>query len=167
MYKRQTGNRVFKNLSNVIISSVTDNKYFNRVRDLTVKNLYRTDSILKENLVQIDSLRKVYMTVLLEEAKKESSGTTIDLGSTRKNTNELELFQTNRTVYYELKKTTNDISEQSDIINVISDFQTVGYEIKELGRNKIFIFSSLALLAMTTLILLLKLNNYLENYKKK
>lgn len=161
-----TDNKVFKKLSPVIIGSITDNKYFNRIRNLTVEDLYRTDSILKENLVQVDSLRKVYMTVLLEEAKKESTGTTIDMGSQKRGTKEIELFQTNRTIYYELKKITNDISEQSDIVNVISDFQPVGYKIRELNRNKIVVFAGLAFLLVSAFVLLLKLNVYLENYKK-
>ena len=73
-------NNVFKKLENKIISSIVENKYFKRLKELTNENLNRTDSVYRENLAQIDSLRKVYMTVMIEEAKKQSTGTSIDLG---------------------------------------------------------------------------------------
>ena len=75
-----TKNNVFSKLDEVIISSVVNNKFYNKVKRLTNENLNRTDSLLRQNLTQIDSLRKVYMTVLIEEAKKNQTGTSIDLG---------------------------------------------------------------------------------------
>ena len=51
-------NDVFKHLDDVIISSVVNNRYFDRIKSLTNENLNRTDSLLRQNLGQIDSLRK-------------------------------------------------------------------------------------------------------------
>uniref|UniRef100_UPI003F69E3A3 hypothetical protein n=1 Tax=Polaribacter sp. TaxID=1920175 RepID=UPI003F69E3A3 len=86
-------NNVFSKLDEVIISSVVNNKYFKRVKELTNENLNRTDSIYRQNLAQLDSLRKVYMQVMIEEAKKQTTGTTIDLGGEKRTTKELELFE--------------------------------------------------------------------------
>lgn len=162
-----TSSKVFNKLDDVIISSLVDNKYFNKIKNLTRQDLYRRDSILKENLGQLDSLRKVYMEVMIEEAKKESSGTSIDLGGNRGETKELELFKVNRNITFELKKVSSDIAEKTDIVNVVSNFQPVGYEIQGITQNKIIVYGVLGFILMISFLLMIKLNTYLEEYKKK
>ena len=76
--------------------------YFDRIKKLTNENLTRTDSLLRENLINVDSLRQVYMRVMLEESKKEFTGTSIDLGGTKTSTKEIELFSTDRKINEEL-----------------------------------------------------------------
>ena len=157
---------VFNKLDEVILSSVIKNKYFNRVKELTNENLNRTDSLLRTNLAQIDSLRVVYMKVMLEEAKKQNSGTSIDLGGKMRTTKELELFETNREINEELEDIVKDKSEKYEVINVISNFQPIGSEIKGVTRNIAFQLSVLGALAMIFILLLIKVNSYLNNYKK-
>ncbi len=159
-------NDVFTKLDDVIIGSVINNKYFKRVKELTNENLNRTDSIYRQNLAQIDSLRKVYMQVMIEEAKKETTGTTIDLGGEKRTTKELELFESNRKINSDLKNIAEDKSEKYDVINVISNFQPVGSEIKGVTKNKAFQLAILGALAMIFILLLIKVNSYLNNYKK-
>ena len=157
---------VFNKLDEVILSSVIKNKYFNRVKELTNENLNRTDSLLRTNLAQIDSLRVVYTKVMLEEAKKQNSGTSIDLGGKMRTTKELELFETNRKINAELEGIVKDKSEKYEVINVISNFQPIGSEIKGVTRNIAFQLSVLGALAMIFILLLIKINSYLNNYKK-
>jgi hypothetical protein len=159
-------NDVFAGLDDVIISSVVKNKYFNRLKTLSNENLDRTDSLLRENLGQIDSLRKVYMQVMLEEAKKQTNGTSIDLGGEKRTTKELELFETNRRINRDLKSVAQEKSQKYEVVNVISDFQPTGYEIKGITRNSIFIMASLGAITMFLIILFLRLNKYLNNYKR-
>jgi len=159
-------NDVFNKLDEVILSSVIKNKYFNRVKELTNENLNRTDSLLRTNLAQIDSLRVVYTKVMLEEAKKQNSGTSIDLGGKMRTTKELELFETNRKINAELENIVKDKSEKYEVINVISNFQPIGSEIKGVTRNIAFQLSVLGALAMIFILLLIKINSYLNNYKK-
>jgi len=159
-------NDVFNKLDEVILSSVIKNKYFNRVKELNNENLNRTDSLLRSNLGQIDSLRVVYMKVMLEEAKKQNSGTSIDLGGKMRTTKELELFETNRKINEELEDIVKDKSEKYEVINVISNFQPIGSEIKGVTRNIAFQLSVLGALAMIFILFLIKVNSYLNNYKK-
>ena len=159
-------NNVFDKLDDVIISSVVDNKYFNRLKVLNNENLNRTDSLYRENLTQIDSLRQVYMQVMLEEAKKLTTGTSIDLGGEKRTTKELELFETNRKINFDLKKIAKEKSEKYEVINVISNFQPIGYEIKGVTKNKGFLLGIIGAGFMITFLLLLKVNTFLENYKK-
>jgi hypothetical protein len=159
-------NDVFTKLDDVIISSIVDNKYFNRLKKLTNENLNRTDSLYRENLTQIDSLRRVYMNVMLEEAKKQTTGTSIDLGGEKRTTKELELFETNRKINGDLKKISEEKSNKYEVINVISNFQPVGYEIKGITKNYAFLLATLGIALTILFLLLLKLNKYLNNYKK-
>jgi hypothetical protein len=110
-------------------------------------------------------LNKVYMKVMLDEAKKESNGTNIDLGGEKRTTKELEIFETNRRINNDLKKITEDKSEKTEVINVISNFQPVGYEVKGIEKNEIFRFALLGISVMIFFLLLKMLNGYLERYK--
>jgi len=162
-----TQNNIFPKLNEVIISSIVENKYFDKVRVLTNENLNRTDSLLRKNLIQIDSLRKVYMQVLIEESKKISSGTNIDLGGTKKTTKEIELFEASRRISEDLEEISEDKSEKSEVINMISNFQPVGYEIKGVQENYVFLLAGFGFSLMVLLILFKKLNHYLNHYNKK
>ncbi|WP_299062892.1 hypothetical protein [uncultured Polaribacter sp.] len=159
-------NDVFNKLGDVILSSVVNNKYFSRLKELTNENLNRTDSLFRQNLVQVDSLRKVYMQVMIEEAKKSSNGTNIDLGGEKRTTKEIELFETNRKINKDLKELVEDKSDKYEVINVISNFQPIGYEIKGVVKNKAVQLAALGALLMVFLLLLNKVNIYLNNYKK-
>jgi len=156
---------VFQKLDEVIIAAI-NNPYFSNLKKLTNENLNRTDSIYRQNLSQVDSLRSVYMQALLAEAKKESSGTNIDFGSKERPTKEIELFNTHRRINFELKEISETKSKEYEIINVIYNFQPIGEEIKGIIENNAFQFAVLFALATILLLLLLKLNSYLNSYKK-
>ncbi len=159
-------NNVFEKLDDVIISSVTENKYFKRLKELTNENLNRSDSLYRQNLTQLDTLRKVYMEVMIQESKKQTTGTSIDLGSQKQTTKELELFEKNRRINYDLKELIEQKSKEYEVINVISNFQPIGYEIKGITKNYGFLLCVLGASLMTLFLLLVKLNKFLENYKK-
>ena len=159
-------NDVFKKLGNIILTSVVENKYYNRIKELTNEDLNRTDSIYRQNIIQLDSLRKVYMQVMIEEAKKQSNGTNIDLGGEKRTTKELELFESGRRINYDLKNIVEDKAQKYEVINVISNFQPIGYEIKGVTKNYGFLLALLGAAFMILILLLKQLNNYLNNYKK-
>jgi len=159
-------NDVFNGLEEVIIASVINNNYFDRIKKLTNENLTRKDSLLRENLIKVDSLRQVYMRVMLEESKKEFTGTSIDLGGTKTSTKEIELFSTDRKINEELGSIAVAIGEKSEVINVISNFQSIGYEVKNISRNYIVICVALSLFVTLIIILLIYLNRFLDKYSK-
>ncbi len=159
-------NDVFNKLDEIIISSVVKNKYFSRVKELTNENLNRTDSLLRQNLGQVDSLRKVYMQVMIEEAKKQSNGTSIDLGGEKRSTKELELFATKRNLNLELTDIVIDKSEKYEVVNVISNFQPIGYKEGGILKNAIFQYAFIGGILMVLCILIMQLNRYLNNYIK-
>ena len=161
-----TVNDVFSSLDNIIIETVEKNQYFNRIKKLTNENLTRTDSLLRENLIKVDSLRQVYMRVMLEESKKEFTGTSIDLGGTKTSAKEIELFRTDREINEDLGLIAESIGEKSEVINIVSNFQSIGYEVKGITKNYIFIVAGLSVILVLLIILFLDLNRYLDSYKK-
>jgi hypothetical protein len=160
-------NNVFNKLSDAILSSVVENKYFNRVKKLSNENLDRIDVMYRENLLQIDSLRRVYMQVMLAESKKESTGTNIDLGSEKNTTKELQLFDTNRRINKDIQKITVDKSQNYEVINLLSNFQPIGSEIKGVIQNKAAQLAALGAVLMILLLSLIKINKYLVHFKKQ
>ena len=159
-------NDVFEKLGDVIISSVVNNNYFKRLKKLTNENLNRTDSLYRQNLTQVDSLRKVYVEVMVAEAKKQTTGTNIDLGGENKTTKELELFTTNKGINQDLKNIASQKATQYEVINVLSSFQPIGTEIKGVTKNYAFLLMVLGAGLRLLFLLLRKLNNYLSTYKK-
>jgi hypothetical protein len=103
---------------------------------------------------------------MIEEAKKQTSGTNIDLGGEKTTAKELELFDTNRRINYDLSSIAIDKSEKYEVLNVISNFQPVGYEITGITKNYAFLLTFLGVSIMILSLLLLQLNKYLDNYKK-
>ena len=158
---------VFRKIGNTIISLVEKSEYFSKSKEILNENLNRTDSIYRQNLSQLDSLRKVYMQVILQESKKVTGGTNIDLGSTsEKAPKELELFETHRKLNYDLKKLAKEKANTYNVINVISNFQQVGQQVKGITKNYAFQLALLGAVLMIGFLLLLHLNKYLDNYKK-
>jgi len=161
-----TKNNVFDKLDDVIISSVVNNKYFNRIKELSNNNLNRTDSLYRQNLTQIDSLRKVYMEVMLDEAKKQTNGTSIDLGGEKTTTKELDLFATSKQINADLEKVSSEKSTKYEVINVLSNFQPIGTEVKGVTKNYVFLLALLGAGLMILFLLVRLFNRYLTSYNK-
>jgi hypothetical protein len=158
-------NDVFEKLGDVLISSVVNNNYFKRLKKLTNESLNRTDSLYRQNLTQVDSLRKVYVEVMVAEAKKQTAGTNIDLGGEKSTTKELELFETNRKINADLRGVASQKATSYEVINILSSFQPIGTEIKGVTKNYAFLLTILGAGFMILFLLLRHLNNYLSAYR--
>lgn len=156
----------FPKIGNVIISSIVENKYFSNSKELLNENLNKIDSLYRKNLIQLDTLQKVYLNVMLAEAKKQSTGTSIDLGGEKRTTKELEVFETNKKIVKELTKLAKDKTENYEVINVISNFQPIGYKIQGVTKNYAFLLGLLGAGIMIISLLLIQLNSYLNKYQK-
>ena len=159
-------NDVFKHLGSPIIASVVDNKYFSRYKKLANENLNRTELLLRKNLIQLDSLSETYRAVLLQKSQKVTAGTNIDLGSRGNKIKELELFETKKDINEDLEAIVEEKTNKYEVVNVISSFQPVGYRIKGVTKNYISLLALLGALTVIVVLLLFKLNKYLDTYKK-
>ena len=159
-------NNIFKGIGDVIITSVVNNEYFKKLKNITNENLNRLDSRYRQNLVQLDSFGNVFMRVLLAGSKKVSNGTNIDFAGENRSAKEIEIFYTNQRINELLKEVTAEKLEKNEIINIVSNFEPIGNEINGLTENKAFQLAVLFALACILGLLFLKLNYYLNNYKK-
>ncbi|MFQ3181757.1 MAG: hypothetical protein ACI9Z4_001356, partial [Polaribacter sp.] len=65
----------------------------------------------------------------------------------------------------DIQKITDDKSEKYEVINLLSDFQPIGSEIKGVTQNKAVQLAALGALFVIFILILIKVNTYLSNYK--
>ena len=161
-----TQNKIFKKFDKIILSSVSENDYFRNINNSEKSNLDRSYNLYDKNISQIDTLRKVYENVLLENAKKSTSGTNINLSAEVNKNVDIELFKINRNLDSYLTQISKKKSEKDKIINVISSFQKVGNISGGILKSSKFIYFSIGFIAMVFMLLLIKLNAFLDKYTK-
>jgi len=161
-----TQNKIFKKFDKIILSSVSENDYFRNINNSEKSNLDRSYNLYDKNISQIDTLRKVYENVLLENAKKSTSGTNINLSAEVNKNVDIELFKINRNLDSYLTQISEKKSEKDKIINVISSFQKVGNISGGILKSSKFIYFSIGFIVMVFMLLLIKLNAFLDKYTK-
>jgi hypothetical protein len=163
-----TKDNIFSKLDEAIISSIINNGYFKTLKQINRDNLLRTDSLLRKNLVQADSLHYVYKQVLVAQAKKANPGTSINLSGKEESSanKEQSLFVTKQRLNNDLVKVNEDLSEKSEVINIVSNFQPIGHKVKEIEKNKGFQLGVVGFGVMILILIFLQLNAYLESYSK-
>ncbi|MCB0374625.1 MAG: hypothetical protein KDD04_01775 [Sinomicrobium sp.] len=162
-------NDIFRKLQPVIIASVKENSYFNTRMRITLENLDRSNVVLNNSMAEIDSLRNVYMDVLLAKAEKENpqGGTSIVLSENKTKINDIELF--NAKIRFKNELNNNDIqrAENSQVINIISDFQPVGYRLNILYKKYYFVFGIAGVALIFLYLLIREFNAFLDAYQNK
>ncbi len=158
---------VFADLSTSILNLV-ENDYYKRINDIKVNELKQKLNVLNRNLIQVDSLRNTYKEVALKEIEKLSSSSTIEISKSdsKKNENDIKLFETSNEILTSISETNKDLIRKNNIINIISNFDKVGVPDKRLIHKKYIQFAVLFGGLMLLWILLQQLNRYLEDYKR-
>ncbi|MDT7831129.1 hypothetical protein RQM59_01990 [Flavobacteriaceae bacterium S356] len=163
---RSTQNKIFTKFDAAILSSIINNEYFKKLKESENTNLDRSYNLYQKNLKDADTLRKVYMKALLDEAKKPTQGTSIDMGSRGNQNNEIQLFSISRNLNSNLSKINEDKAHKTEIVNVISSFQKIGSKEQGLLKNKMLVLGAIGILGTILVLLLKELNGFLNNYKK-
>lgn len=123
------------------------------------------------SLASIDSLRKVYIKVLEEDAKRGSTKISFGQGlslepENNSKTKEFELL--NREIEFRTKLL--DIEEmkvkQDTFFDVVSGFQNVGNKTSKFGRNYILLFPLIALVLMIIIFMLSRTVKFVREYKR-
>ncbi|RUA11200.1 MAG: hypothetical protein DSY82_03860 [Flavobacteriia bacterium] len=157
----------FVDLTPGIIHLVENEYYKNRKKIEKGEILYKL-GILNKNLVQIDSLRKLYKEVSLKEAEKPVATSTIEISQKeyKKEENDIKLFSISNDLLDQINTTNQELIRKNDVLNIISNFDQVGVPDKNITHKKYFQFAVLFFGLMLGWILLKGLNRYLENYRK-
>lgn len=159
-------NELFGKLSSPIISAIEDNAYFKTQKVINDQNLVQNEKVLLKSLIEVDTLRKIYNEVLIKEADKIETGTTITLSEGAKKTNELELFEENLKLNRDLIENNKEKAETTEILNVVSNFNKIGA--RERGVFKKYtVLIGLGFGALMVLILIFKeIDKYLLTYRQ-
>ena len=156
---------IFGKLGDPIINSIENNTYYKNLKKINDENFIQTQQVLVKSLSEIDTLRKIYNEVLITEAKKMESGTSITLAQGVKKTEEVELFNESLKLNEELIANNRENAKANEILNVVSTFSRVGLKERKITSRYTFILGASASLLMLLVMLLVQLNNYLLNYR--
>ena len=164
---KSTNSVIFSKLGDPIVSSLENNPYYKNLKKINDQNFLQNQQVLVKSLSEIDTLRKIYNEVLLTEAKKTGSGTSITLAQGVKKTEEVKLFNESLKLNEELIANNKEKAEVTEILNVVSTFSNIGLKERKIVSKYTFIIGFGAGLLMFLIVLFLQLNIYLLNYKNK
>ena len=165
---KATDNTIAKKIQPAIISSISNNSYFNLQKNISDSNIKLQDSLYNKQITEIDSLQALYKRVMLKEAERALQGTNISLGEKgEQNNRELALLNKMDDLQLGLVELNKERGNKSSILNVISDFPRKGVRDKGILNSYKYIIPSLLLIVTALLLLLFSLNKYLKNYKGK
>ncbi len=157
---------IYNKISGPIINSIANNNYFKNQKQINDENLLVNEQLLKKSLTEIDTLRKIYNEVLIKEANKVESGTTITLAQGIKKTEEIELFEESLDLNEELIENNKEKANTTEILNVVSSFNQVGTKERGLLKKYTILLAGLAFGLMFLFILGRQLNSFLIRYTK-
>ncbi len=163
---KSTNSLVFGKLGDPIINSIESNTYYKNLKKINDENFIQNQQVLVKSLSEIDTLRKIYNEVLITEAKKMESGTSITLAQGVKKTEEVELFNESLKLNEELIANNTEQARANEIMNVVSTFTSVGLKERKITSRYTFIIGIGAGLLTFIIMLFLQLNTYLLNYNK-
>ncbi|GAA3777010.1 hypothetical protein GCM10022271_06490 [Corallibacter vietnamensis] len=159
---------IFKSLEKGLNSSF-ENTY-------SKKKMLKRDSLiniqrntLREQIGVIDSLQKVYISVLQEESKTTKAK--LNMGESgfpmvneKSQTREYDLLKEKIKLQNELKELDEQQTEENTFFDVVSGFQEVGNEYLSWKSYLMFIFPVLAFLLLCLIYLTGKIIKFVKNY---
>ncbi len=142
---------------------------YSRVYKLKKEALYnlKKDAI-KKSLSDIDSMRKVYVNVLSKEKSQniEMLGSSaVKLSDEQQQTKELEMLELQISEQEKLEEIEQKSIEETELFEVISDFQYVGSPFKTTSSQMKFVFPFLVLIIVILFFLTRKFKNFILTYK--
>lgn len=157
---------VFEKLEDPIINSIINNRYYDKVKSNAYANLESKKKALEGSLLELDSLRSIYKKVMIAESQKENSGTNIYLAELNASNKEVMVFDKYLSLNDDLFEVNNRLTEEKEVINVVSSFNAVGMKAKGWYRN----FAVLGLIGGFALVFIwiqiVKINQFLQKVEE-
>ena len=160
--------RVAKSLEKTIISYISNNPYYKSKKETTYRNIEGTKRILVDQLKDIDTLKKIYREVIINQSQPvpANGGTNISFSENQIKTKEFELLKETREISKQVEKLNIDETENKNIINVVSNFPERGVKFKDLINTYKVLLPLVFILSTFFILLILKFNKYLNLIKK-
>jgi len=158
---------VFSKLRGPIISSIIRNGYYDKVKTTAYSNLLSRKKAIESSMIELDTLRTLYKEVLLTESKKENSGTNIYMAQTGSSDKEVVVFDKYMNMNESLINVNKQLTEENEVINVVSSFNQVGMKVGGWYRNFLVIGFVLGFLLVLGFVSVIELNKVLVKYEDK
>ncbi len=153
---------IFSKLRSPIISSIIRNGYYDQVRATSYSNLISKKKAIESSMIELDTLRSLYKEVMLIESRKANSGTNIFMSEAGVNDREVVVFDKYMTMNEELINVNKQLTEENEVINVVSSFNPVGLKVGGWYRNFLVIGFFAGFFIVFSIVSLLSINRALE-----
>jgi hypothetical protein len=157
---------IFNKLESPIINSIIQNSYYDKVKSTALSNLISRKDALEGSMVELDSLKNLYKKVLLAESKKENSGTNIFMSNIAPNNKEVFVFDKYMLMNQELIDVNKKLTDENEVINVVSSFNLIGMKVKGWYRNTIILGFAGGFLLILLILSFKEIDHVLSKYEK-
>ncbi|WP_159022142.1 hypothetical protein [Formosa sp. L2A11] len=163
-------NNIFQDLEGGL-NTIFENTYSQNLMEKRNQVFEIETNSIKSSLAKIDSLQKVYISVLREESKSQSrTGMTIGEGLSfekdKSVTKEYELFNKEVELREQLVELEREKLEENKLFDVVSRFQSVGSEELKVQKRYVLMLPVLAFIAMYLVFALIKIIKFIKNYEE-
>lgn len=158
---------IIQGLQPIIVTNNIENRHVRKQKEVKLKSLEQEQSVLKKQLVKIDTLSNLYRDLLRISQKEaetnKGTGTYIQMAKNENKTKELEMLSLNQSIDKEILNIDIQKELNSETINVISTLSELG-EDKGFYDRYLFRVPIMTLLLLFAFILLKELNKYMNTY---
>ncbi len=172
---RSKTNNNFDKIFVQIIENITSNTFFENEQKKDMEELSRSESIIRESMLESDTLQSVYQDVLIKSAERVEGGATsitFEGADDKSVTKEFELYNSDLLLRRELVTIAREKEDLKYIIEIVSKQETNGTldnKEKLLGfkTSKIIAYSTKLALLTFIILLFIEFLNFLERFKNK
>jgi len=173
--QRATTKNNFDRTFTQILKNITSNVFFENEQKKDLEELTRKESIIRESLLESDTLKSVYYEVLVKSAEKVVGGATsitFEGSDDTSVTKEFELYNSDLLLRRELVTIEREKEDLKFIIEIVSRQETSGTldnkeELLGLEISKIIVYGIQLALLLVIILLFIEFLNYLERFKSK
>jgi len=172
---RATSKNNFNNVLSKIVENIEKNEFYVNERAKGLLNLSNRDSIIKQSLLESQSLQTVYKEVLKQTPEKSAGAATnitFEGAENKSTTKEYELYNNDLELRRELVEIARQKKNLDRIIEIVSNQNGEGFldnKTKLFGFEtpKIMAYGIKLALLMFIILLLIEFVSFLERYKDK
>ncbi|GAL62295.1 hypothetical protein [Algibacter lectus] len=163
-----TDKRIYKKIEKAFITEISSNNYLEEVVRVNVENLEKQDEALLIQIQKNDSLVKEYLNIRINESKKENetnSGTNLYMGNSESGSlimDESVIIEKRLDLEAQRRIINKDKAEQKNVINVIANFPTNGYDISKWYEKNKFLIPIILFVLTFSVFMIIGLGQYLE-----
>ena len=150
------------------IKTLVENEYYKGLKKRTIEELTFEKEKLKENIAQVDSLRKRYKeTAYMQFAEKdyENSGVSFrTFNAGYKGNVDKDLYYVSDTLMLKLREVNQQLVENDDILKVQSEFSIGEVKTNLLSKNWV-VFGLIGFILAFLILVGIQFNKYLNKYE--